>query len=458
MTADSFSKGTFIPYRRSDVIEMCLNDGALNEEDKDRFRTFCRILTAYYHYCFHDRLNRLKDYFIPLDPDSPYKKYEFSHDKNDTEKIETFFNDFEHILKKANYHKLSKEEIKKSFKDRSLIQLDFDLDFTYMEDYLLYYRGLHKTNADVQILPLFKKNIEFDVFDRMILVIKYKSKEFFDSKKINVGNLNFIPGRTYLYFYKNIPVNDLEILFPNVKIRMTLKDQLLFWIPAIGAGIGSLSKVLPNLAILIGFIVLLLGLQDIVQNLGLEIDEEDINKSIYPLLVTIFSVVMVLGGYAVKQYLKYKNKFIHFMKNITDTLFFRSISINTGVFQTLIDSAEEEECKEAILAYYHLLANEEGMSKAELDKHIETWFMDKHQTNLNFDVVDAVDKLRLLVGKVYDHSGDETIRVTEPLMFEDKNGKLHVQPLEKAIVILDAIWDDIFHYNLAHAVCQEEKF
>ncbi|HOJ60577.1 MAG TPA: DUF3754 domain-containing protein [bacterium] len=53
--------------------------------------------------------------------------------------------------------------------------------------------------------------------------------------------MQFVPGQTYLLNFKNVPKADLEIIFPNVKISITLKDKLLFWVPAFAvAGLGVL--------------------------------------------------------------------------------------------------------------------------------------------------------------------------------------------------------------------------
>lgn len=54
-------------------------------------------------------------------------------------------------------------------------------------------------------------------------------------KYIKLSKLNCIPGKNYVYVYKNIPL--IQSFFPNVDISMTWKDRLLFGIPGIGAGI-----------------------------------------------------------------------------------------------------------------------------------------------------------------------------------------------------------------------------
>ena len=46
-----------------------------------------------------------------------------------------------------------------------------------------------------------------------------------------------------------------------------------------------------------------------------------------------------------------------------DNLYFRNLVNNTGVFYSLIDAAEEEESKEAFLAYYFLHTAEGSLTE-----------------------------------------------------------------------------------------------
>ncbi len=447
---DRYTKSRFIPFRRNDIVEMCVADGKLKPDDEQRFRQFCKIIIAYYHHLYHDTLLKLKDHFVPIDPDSPYKKLKESDAQHDEESINAFFDDFEKLLQKANYEHLSQEEIEKSFQDKTLIHLNYNIAFDEIQHYVIYYRGLQSAKAKIKRYFLFWQEIEFDMFERVILVLKFKDEEYFKQKGIRTEHLNFHPGRTYIYYYKHIPVNDLEILFPNVRIRMTWKDTLLFLVPAVGAGIGSLSKVLSNIAIVVGFILLYFGLHEYAERLNIEVSEELINQSVYPILLAASSILLVLGGFAVKQFLSYKNKYIRFMKTITETLFFRNISVNSGVFQTLLDSAEEEECEEAILAYYHLLTSETPLTKQDLDRRIEAWFREGYDVHMDFDVEDAINKLNKLRGEVSEyHDGMETT-TEKRVLYKNGDGTLTVPPLQETLVILDSIWDDLFKYDTSN--------
>jgi hypothetical protein len=80
----------------------------------------------------------------------------------------------------------------------------------------------------------------------------------------------------------------------------------------------------------------------------------------------------------VKQWLKFKNRKILFMKTLADNLYFKNLDNNEGVLNHVIDGAEEEECKEALLAYYFLLKHPAGMTEAQLDDAIEGWLEAAH--------------------------------------------------------------------------------
>ena len=135
------------------------------------------------------------------------------------------------------------------------------------------------------------------------------------------------------------------------------------------------------------------------------------------------------------------------MKALSDNLYFKNLDNNAGVFHTLIDAAEEEDCKEALLAYTFLLKCREvsveggaafcavraereiaagGMTLATLDSAIETYFLEEHNCALDFDVTDAIDKL-----------------VAMDLV--EQNGDIFAaRALNDAVKILDDYWDNIY--------------
>lgn len=431
----------FIPYRRADLIELCVEDGQLAGADVPKFRNFCEILAAYYHFNLHQKLELLKDNYAPFNPDADTKfRNELTTDKKAKMQAQ-LVSVFENILNQANYLMLDKKLLQLALQEKSLIELKTQIDFEDFDQIVCYYRGDRKQKILVKKLL---KNVEktIEVFERVVLLLKFKDYSYFESKKIQVEKLNFKPGKIYIYFYKNIPKYDLEFLFPNIKLSMTWKDRLLFGIPAVGAGIPLILKVIPQLFLIVGVILFVFfphsGLVKFIS--------EDQVRNIMPILVALLSLIVGLGGFAFRQYNNYKNKKIKFQKDITDTLFFRNLANNASVFGSLIDDAEEEECKEIILLYYHLITSKTPLNPEQLDDRIEAWMEEKFGTKIDFDINGPLRNLEAIRGKIVKEGEAEASTPEIPLLTYDNQGFCQVPSLDDAKTIVDYVWDNAFLY------------
>jgi hypothetical protein len=110
-------------------------------------------------------------------------------------------------------------------------------------------------------------------------------------------------------------------------------------------------------------------------------------------LIALAAGLATVGGFLIRQVNKFKNRKIKYMKALSENLYFKNLDNNAGVFHHLIDAAEEEEFKEAVLAYSFLLTEDRDLTIAELDGAIENWFERAHQCLIDFEIEDAVDKL-----------------------------------------------------------------
>ena len=127
-----------------------------------------------------------------------------------------------------------------------------------------------------------------------------------------------------------------------------------------------------------------------------------------------------------KQVSNFRNRKLRFIQALTRNLYFKNLDNNAGVFLRLINDAEEEEAKEAILAYCFLTISAKAMTSAELDSEIESWFVERWQTSIDFEVDDALQKL---------------IRLQLVVPVDDKYSAVE---LEQALKRLDAQWDNYF--------------
>ena len=90
--------------------------------------------------------------------------------------------------------------------------------------------------------------------------------------------------------------------------------------------------------------------------------------------------------------------------------------------------AEEEEAKEAILAYYFLYSQtDRNHTQESLDEEIEKYLKDKYETDIDFEVSDGIRKLR-----------------EEDILIEQEGGILKVVDLKQASIIIDEKWDNFF--------------
>ncbi len=432
---ESQQRETFIPCSRQEIIELCLAEGKLSKPEESQFRDFCEILIAYFHFKFHRYLENIKANFAPFNPEvNQDNNISISQEKTMEQEL---IDNFVEVLEKANYTYFSKPSLTRAFADSSLFDLKTEVDFSDFARVLCYARG--DIHQNISTRKLWRKiDHKLDIFEQVILLIKFKDEKYFKNKSLKIEDLKFKPGKVYLYLYKNISKPDIEFIFPNVKMSMTWKDRILFGVPAIGAGISLIIKILPQLLLIIGVIIYVtLGQQPIEE---LRVREEEV-RNITPLLVTVFSLIVTLGGFAFKQYTSYKNKQIKFQKSVTETLFFRNMASNTGVFQYLIDTAEEEECKEIILVYYHLMTAEKSLTPSQLDEYIEIWMEKKLGKKVNFDIENTLQSLEAIQGKLATES--ELIS----LLKRDRNNYCRVLPLEQAKQIIDNVWDNAFQYN-----------
>ena len=448
------NREAFIPYSRQEIIELCVADGKIAIAEQKEFRDFCNILAAYYHFKLHRSLETLKANFVPFDPDLDRHQSvkQLDKDLNLQQKEDELLHTFTDILKQANYYPVSQLTLQKALEAGSMFDLKTEVDFADFERMICYCRGDRSEKITLKKMFFKTEEKEIDIYQRVVLLIKFKSEQHFADKPVQQAELNFKPGKTYIYLYKNLSKLDIEFIFPNVQMSMNLKDRILFGVPAVGAAIPLILRIVPQIILIAGVIIYLtLGHQPID---NLQVKEEDI-KNIAPLLIAVMSLIITLGGFAFKQYTSYKNKQIKFQKSITETLFYRNIANNSGVFKYLIDAAEEEECKEIILAYYHLLVSNKTLTAAQLDDRIETWLEQKCNSKIDFDIAKPLKNLADIKAEVKSQE-DSTYssKQVSLLKYEQPEGianlshlRYCVLPLSKAKQAIDYVWDNLFQYS-----------
>ncbi|MFQ5505388.1 MAG: TMEM143 family protein [Planctomycetota bacterium] len=415
--ADYADRERYIPYRRSDVVEMCLREGRLPSEEAESFRELCRILQSLFHFEFHERLESLKDSYAPFNPDADTRRIREVSGAELAASQASLVRGLTEVLNAANYERVTQEDLERALAEESLFKIRLHVDFEDFEEVIFFARGRSTAKETLRrFLGLGKQELEFVNLSRVLIYVKFKKQAWFDAA--GRKDLFFRPGSTIIKLFQDVPAADLEMLFPNTEVRMKPVDKLLIGVPAAIGGIAVVAtKLLGTIFLVASLVAFWLGLS----RQSVRIDQGA--------LVALAIGLATLGGYVIKQISNFKARKLKFMKTLSDSLYFKNLDNNAGVLNHLFDAAEEEECKEAILGYYFLLTSERGLSEPELDDVIEDWFERKWGCRIDFEADDALHKLvRLeLVSR-----GGEILRA---------------RPLAEAKSRLDYIWDNYFDYN-----------
>lgn len=406
----------FIPFRKKDVVAMCLADDGLDEEQQVLFKQFVGLLQSSYHFEFHARLESLKDAYAPMNPSRDTRV--LPGDEEEPELLGLL----DALLNDANYEKLSEDQIKEAMQQSSLFNLQLHVDFSEFEEFAVYTRGESERREMVpRIFGQFPRPVIFESYDRVVLYIRF-------AQDLAPNTFNK-PGSTILKLFHNVPKDDVEMLFPNTKLGMRLIDKLILGVPAVvGGGIVLSTKMGASLILLGG----LMGFY-----LGLSSEPVTIDQAA---LVALAVALGTFGSFIWRQFGKFKTRKLSFMQRLMENLYFRNLDNNAGVFHRLVDDAEEEECKEAILAYYFLLTRPAIKSASLLDESIESWFKNEWQADVDFEILDALEKL-----------------IDLELIFENPDQGLTAIPLEDARAKLDRRWDEYFTYTDAPETEVEEQ-
>ncbi|MEM1152627.1 MAG: TMEM143 family protein [Pseudomonadota bacterium] len=375
---DDLPRLRFIPFRRADVIDMCLSEEDLSESDRSRFVDIAQYIQDHFAEEFSRLREQIKSAYALLDPDSDTRLLPaFTR----PELEEDFVPLLEQALNRANYEKVSKKTLQQALESSSLFQLQLHVDMHDFAEVVLYTRGAsRRTETLREFFGLWKRPVEFTNYERVVLFIRFKDDIDSDSA---LGECP--PGSTMLKLFRNVPGADIEMLFPNIRLGMRLIDKLIIGVPAVVSGAVVVTTRLGATLLLLGS---LFGFW-----MGLSAKPVTIDKAA---VLALIAGLGALGGYFWKQFSAFRNRKLKYTQTLTENLYFKLLDNNAGVILRVLDDAQESECKESLLAYYFLLAAGGPLSVRELDARVESWIATRWHYALDFEVEDALNKLAVL--------------------------------------------------------------
>lgn len=383
----------FIPINKIELTDFIFKKFK-DKDQKQELNQLCRLIESIYHYKFFKELNDIKSAYLNLDPDisSTVIKNYSKNESNQSQEIA--MKKTRYLLEKANYIEITKDDMDDALKRISPWGLKLEVDFSDFKNFFIYYKGKYK-DSKVKKSFFFNKKYNFDVFSRVVILFQLKGKEV--KRKDNL-----LYNKLYLKLFKNVPAVDLEMIFPNTKILINIFDKLMIILPLI-CGIGTTVYKITNFILTQGKAV------PFWSQIG------------------FWGIIGGFFGLSLRSFLGYQSTVEKYLKNLTTSLYFQNLDNNSGVFDYILDNAEEEEYKEALLSYFFLLREKKiNLDHKTLDNKIEDFFIKNFNKKFDFEIEDSLNKLKEL-----------------GLLRIDK-GFLKITGIRESIKKLQKIWDDFF--------------
>jgi hypothetical protein len=410
----------FIPWRRAELVDrLCLQPG-LTPADQDGFRRFCTLLNATLHFEYLSQLESLKDAYAPFDPDSDTLNLTKLSYAARQEHLDVLFERFTWLLERANFCRLTQEDFQQALDSVSHRGLSLEVDFDFFERLEIFSRGEVLQTQQYRSWKNFyrKQEAQVPTFQRLVLIFRLRAGQH-KTRKFDTDDV-------FIKLFKDIPKPDLEMLLPGTRVKMSLKDRLKIVMPTVSGVAVSVYKA--------------------------------IKGALMAAAAGIYGVLAVLGvtcGYGMRSFYGYLQTKQKYQLNLTESLYYQNLDNNAGVISRLLDEAEEQENREALLAYYFLWRKLDvrgstadelgwqnrtaqktfpigGFTAEELDQRIEQFLSESLGRPIDFEVDDALAKLIRM----------NLVRQVGPRRYVALS-------LAEALETLDRTWDNYFPYNAA---------
>jgi hypothetical protein len=396
----------FIPLRTQDLIDLLCGDRTSTAQEAEDFRQFSRLVAAIYHFEFHQKLEELKAAYAPFDPDADTRPLARLSADDKRARLNLLFRDFAWLMDRANFKHLCTEDIEPYLNTASDWGVRMDVDFSCFERLAIFARGdVVQKRTRRRLRNLYRlESTTVPVFQRLVLILKLRPHKRL-TKDVDTESV-------YLKIFKDIPKLDLNMLLPGARVLMTALDRGQISFPLLtGFGMILYKALLPVL----GF----------ARWVGGTLFDAGGSPSL-----AFWGLASGALGYGYRSYYGYQQTRLRYRFTLTQSLYYQNLDNNAGVLHRLMDEAEEQECREALLAYFFLRhgSADRGWTGADLDDAIEAYLEQHAQVRVDFAIKDALAKL-------------------ERLHIVHRDGERYqAEPLGRALEILDTTWDNYFRY------------
>ena len=328
----------YIPVSRAKVKDAVFQLDGIDEEMRDGLAKVSEMLEAIWHHSSHGGLENLKQLYEDMDPDQIGEA--------NADGSEEFLSTLEDFLIDGNWEEINDEEMQEALDGEDVFPISLAVRFDELKTMKLYKLGeVSIEDERTSMFGLKKETVTIHAFDRIVQILEFHDKSWFEEHK----QMKYYQGDEgkglHLRLFKIVPKLDLETIFPNTSPQMRNLDKIKIFAPLIG-----------------GFVTL--GLKFGPLLFGAETGSTSIS--------VLGGLLSALGMYILKSYMSYQKTRERYQTQVSKDLYFKGQANNAAVLNMIVDLSEEQEVKEALLAYIFLhVESGKRYNEEQLDDRIE---------------------------------------------------------------------------------------
>ncbi|MFT3728217.1 MAG: DUF3754 domain-containing protein [Terricaulis sp.] len=405
----------YIPVRKAELAAEMTAVGGMPAGDADAFPHMLNLLGALLHHEAHEQLEALKTLYDPLDPEAPAPR---------CDEGEPAFAAFESAmigaLTRANFVEIDHDTVQTREATKLLTGLSIKPSRAAIRRIRFFARGARPQKLSVRtVMGLRQSAIEAEIMSDVVVLVGFKARSEMakdDTRAFAKMRRGVRSGAALVKHFRNVATAELVTLHPGARPNMRGRDQVFLAAPAIIAGTPILLSIGPAISVLFAVISAYFGAHGVI--------EQDKLKS----AVAAISGLAAVGAFVMRQRLKYETQTLRYQKRLADTVYFRNIANNTGVIDLVVGAGEEQDVKEAFIAYWILRCAQQALPKEEIDRRAEEFLRTRFELDLDFEVQDALDKLERLD------------------LIESSDAGYTARSAAEALHALDRRWDNVFSF------------
>lgn len=385
----------YVPLHPTDLVEFLCQHPVFSRESVDLFRQFCMLILAIEHHLYRQRHEQLMYVYSALDPDVDHMLASIPTDPQRERLVDEWLERTRHVLQRANYRRLSEQEITQAMQVASLWGIRMRVKLDLQQWIEVYVRGEAIGSEQRRTWRNYFRKTSFQAPLYPRLVVLFRPQKNHPEK----WDFRYV----YLRMFKNVPKQDIDMMLPGSGIQMNWLDHSKILLPSLFTAGFTLWRILKN--------VFLIALFGVFKTVGIAV------------------LVLIAVGYGAKNLFTFRSNVVRrYQLNMTQSLYYQSLDNNAGVLLRILSEGEQQDSCESILVYFVCAQSHDKPLPIEaINFHCKSLLREATGLVLNFDARKATENLLRLGLLRFESGGWQTLSLPE------------------SIVQLDKTWDEWFN-------------